>query len=80
VKTNATGISYKLCEHTIATAVHCDIFNEYIQHYKVKLNINSTARRNLTAIALTGMPNNRGKKPKGTSIRKGKNNKKNLQK
>ncbi|XP_062573500.1 uncharacterized protein LOC134235383 [Saccostrea cucullata] len=62
---------YKLCEHTTATAFYCNLLTDYIQQYKKKHN----SERNLTAISLTGMPRNRGKKPKGTSIRKGRNNK-----
>ncbi|XP_052719325.1 uncharacterized protein LOC128191281 [Crassostrea angulata] len=64
--------SYKLCEHTIATSIYCDIFSDYIQKYKAKF---SKLKGNLTAISLTGMPRNRGQKQKGTSVRKGKNNK-----
>lgn len=30
--------SYKLCEHTIATSIFCDIFSDYIQQYKAKFS------------------------------------------
>lgn len=63
---------YKLCEHTVATAFYCHSLGDYIQQYKKKFSKNEG---NLTTIALTGMPKNRGQKPKGTSIRKGRNNK-----
>lgn len=62
----------ELCEHTIATSIYCDIFSDYIQQYKAKF---SKLKGNLTAISLTGMPRNGGQKQKGTSVRKGKNNK-----
>lgn len=45
---------------------------DYIQKYKAKF---SKLKGNLTAISLTGKPRNRGQKQKGTSVRKGKNNK-----
>ncbi|XP_062568607.1 uncharacterized protein LOC134230774 [Saccostrea cucullata] len=64
--------SFKLCSHTIAAANYCDILQDFIKIYNEKYK---TLGPSLTKMALANMPKSRGQKPKGTSVRKGQNNK-----
>jgi hypothetical protein len=63
---------FKMCSHTIAAAEHCNLLKSYVQLYNQKHKTLGTC---LTKMALANMPKNRGQKPKGTSVRKGKHNK-----